>query len=124
MKKYRHKQTGQVVTQGTDGLYHSEHGGYTLQRWIFENSNDWEEVKEEPNYIITAFRSIIFPDAIWSITENDTYIRSGCVEWTLKSMIVDEAVEIYSVKNKNGEEFTIGEEVGVKINQPYSIQTI
>lgn len=48
MKKYKHKVTGQIVTEGKDGLYYSQHGGYTLQKWIFENSNDWEEVKEEP----------------------------------------------------------------------------
>lgn len=54
MKKYKHKQTGQVVTKGKDGLYHSKHGGYTLQRWIFENSNDWEEVKGFGD-VITSF---------------------------------------------------------------------
>ena len=51
--KYKHKQTGQIVTKGTDGLFHSKEGGYTLQRWIFENSNDWEEIDRDaiPWYI-------------------------------------------------------------------------
>jgi hypothetical protein len=44
MIKYKHKATGQIVTKGTDGLFHSQEGGYTLQRWIFENSSDWEEI--------------------------------------------------------------------------------
>jgi hypothetical protein len=109
----------------TDNLVKIEEEGFTIKKMIeLDKKHVPHLMKEEPNYIITAFRSIIFPDAIWSITKNDAYMRDGCTEWSLKSMIVDEAMEIYSVKNKNGEEFTIGEEVGVKINQPYSIQTI
>lgn len=55
--KYKHKHTGQVVTKGTDGLFHSQQGGYTLQRWIFENSNDWEEVLIENTFSRDVFNS-------------------------------------------------------------------
>jgi hypothetical protein len=122
MEKYKHKHTGQIVTKGTDGLFHSKEGGYTLQRWIFENSNDWEEikevkkvselnVKEEPNYLITAFR-LISDGEIVKIGSDGKY----GYWFTLKDMLSSPPCvesgdfEIYSVKNSKGE-FTLGEKV-------------
>jgi len=117
--KYKHKQTGQIVTKGTDGLFHSQNGGYTLQRWIFENSSDWEEIKEEPNYLITAFR---FKDnsTIWDLKSDGSYGATPIIsKYTLKEMlkggisVETGSVEIYSVKNSKGEEFTIGDKFNV-----------
>jgi hypothetical protein len=106
--KYKHKHTGQIVTKGTDGLFHSKEGGYTLQRWIFENSNDWEEVKEEPNYLITAF-TMKGTGAHRPINADGTYGYTFPFI-TLKEML-EEGHDIYSVKNSKGEEFTIGDNV-------------
>lgn len=140
--KYKHKHTGQIVTKGTDGLYHSKQGGYTLQRWIFENSNDWEEVKEapkmsskehtskvkqvsgeyikeEPNYLITAFRDLRSSTFghIWKIMENGKYSCNGFAETTKEHIINtgncvnNGSFEIYSVKNFSGIEFTLNDTV-------------
>lgn len=109
MMKYKHKHTGQVVTKGTDGLYHSQEGGYTLQRWIFENSNDWEEIKEEPNYLITAFRSKKNKEIV-SLESDGKYYNYGR-EFSENEMIDCPFTEIYSIKNEFGKEFCIGNKV-------------
>ena len=63
--------------------------------------------KEEPNYLITAFRN----------TENEylMFLNNdggyGRLRWLLDSMLKDEMYEIYSVKNSKGEEFTIGDKI-------------
>lgn len=108
--QYKHKHTGQVVTKGVDGLYHSKEGGYTLQRWIFENSNDWEEVKEESNYLITAFRSTM-DKSLARINALGLYYFGIPLKDFLHgdNSIEDGKWEIYSVKNSKGEEFTIGD---------------
>jgi hypothetical protein len=125
--KYKHKQTGQIVTKRADGLYHSQEGGYTLQRWIFEKSNDWEEIKEEgftikkmiefdkkhvphlikeePNYLITSFREK-GNGAVDYIGTDGLYGRSGISHY---SLLNNDSVEIFSVKNSKGEEFVLGE---------------
>lgn len=48
MRKFRHKATGQIATET-----HSEKNykvsypkNFTVPKWIVENSNDWDEVKE------------------------------------------------------------------------------
>jgi len=81
--KYKHKKTGQIVTKGVDGLFHSQQGGYTLQRWIFEDSNDWQLVIEnaadfepkKPWEIYPDFKSTVKPDK-----EGWAYSLNGAIE--------------------------------------------
>lgn len=113
----------------------------SIDAMFVENSNDWEEVitstnlnmqfidttvkeapwiqqlgrgyrvKKEPNYLITAFRSIKEKDSIVTLQKDGTY-GNGSI-FTLKQMlkgicsVEDEKWEIYSVKNSKGEEFVL-----------------
>lgn len=137
MRKFRHKPSGEIFTQKNDlemiGLKDSESDGFTLPTWLLEQGNDWEEVKEdvaqepyvrklytpkeEPNYLITAFRFKDYQN-IWNIKSNGLYgagVLSG--RYSTREMLYGESsvedgkVEIYSVKNSEGEEFTIGDSV-------------
>lgn len=119
--KYKHKHTGQIVTKGTDGLYHSKEGGYTLQGWIFENSNDWEEVKpeyiggplvevkEEPNYLITAFEGNK-SGIKFQLQSNGRYKDSDIGAYFDKDFLLKNTT-IFSIKNEFGKEFSIGDKV-------------
>ena len=117
MRKFKHKQSGQIVTENKEGLFVSQHGGYKLQKWIFENSNDWEEVIEEPNYLITSFRSIEksgkFKNTIITLDKDGTFQGGFRLNNFLygQNSVEDGCWEIYSVKNSKGEEFTIGDNV-------------
>lgn len=73
--------------------------------------------KKEPNYLITAFRFVKSKE-IWKIYSNGLYgngIEGGIS--SLEDMLEDSPsvkdgkIEIYSVKNSKGEEFTIGDKV-------------
>jgi len=140
-KIYRHKPTGELFKQTNTleirGMEDMESDGLTLPIWLVEQSDDWEEVKEspqvpfkehtsrvkqvsgeyvkeEPNYLITAFR---FKDCkdVWTIKENGLYNDTEKGMFTLNEMlkgsisVESDAIEIYSVKNSKGEEFTIGD---------------
>ena len=76
----------------------------------------FEEVKEEPNYVITSF--IGDNDIIRKVKSNGMYSADECsTEWLLESFteqesdsLVDGRQRIYSVKNSKGFEWTIGDE--------------
>ncbi len=119
MKKYKHKVTEVVVTHRSIGSYLIEDWGILNPEkpvsinFDFSDSN-WEEIKEEPNYLITAFRNKC-NGFMFKIDKDGNYLGS-CNVHNLKSMLslVDNfkanTIEIYSVKNSKGEEFTIGED--------------
>jgi len=146
-KIYRHKPTGELFKQTNTleirGMEDMESDGLTLPIWLVEQSDDWEEVKEdskyigiivgcekkeekllgvstmkeEPNYLITAFR---FKDSldIWDLKKDGLYGATPIIsKYTLEEMlngsisVSDNSIEIYSVKNYKGEEFTIGDTI-------------
>lgn len=143
MKRYKHKITGKVFIE-TD-FYNPEAPSekyykldsvarsFYLDKEFIVNSNDWEEVlventfsrdvfnqpKEEPNYLITAFRDLRggYATDIWKITSEGKYCKNEYAPVSLNHMInTGECVnngkfEIYSVKNSKGEEFTIGDKI-------------
>jgi len=88
-----------------------------IDRVLVENSNDWEEIKEEPNYLITAFR-LISDGEIVKIGSDGKY----GYWFTLKDMLSSPPCvesgdfEIYSVKNKYGIEYTLGDTVNYNVN--------
>lgn len=126
MRKFKHKQSGQIVTENKEGLFVSQHGGYKLRKWIFENSNDWEEVhynvignmdvkedvRKEPNYLITAFSHKRSRKIIYKINNEGQFNEDDFPEIKInKSFFDSRSFEIYSAKNSIGEEFTIGDNV-------------
>jgi hypothetical protein len=116
MKKYKHKINGSIAefvftkSLTKDGFYSVKHKeGFThIPIEFIENSNDWEEIKEEPNYLITAFlekgtgaHRPVNKDGLYGYTEPFKHL----------DIMLEEEHEIYSVKNSKGEEFTIGDSV-------------
>ena len=67
----------------------------------------WEEVKEEPNYLITAFRSKL--TGLELVINNGGGYSSSNIH--ISSLIKDKDIEIYSVKNSKGEGFLVSETV-------------
>tara|TARA_R110000822_G_scaffold309096_2_gene438001 strand:- start:10871 stop:11977 length:1107 start_codon:yes stop_codon:yes gene_type:complete len=83
-----------------------------------EELNELIKLADEPNYLITAFRSIEdkdsrFDNRIVKIESNGKYARMFTCDEMLKNPPCVESgdFEIYSVKNSKGEEFTIGDKV-------------
>lgn len=146
MKKFKHKITGIIAEENNHfmcyTIKHDRLGHSMIDREIIENSNDWEEVKEEginvkkimieldkkhvphlmkeeSNYLITAFRDLRggYATDIWKITSEGKYCKNEYAPVSLNHMInTGECVnngkfEIYSVKNSKGEEFTIGDKI-------------
>lgn len=129
MKKYKHKTSGIIAEENNHfmcyTIKHERLAESLIDRKIIENSNDWEEVKEEikisnlnvkeePNYLITAFR-FKGDGYICKIQPNGYY--EFISDFSLREMlngpcsVKDGTFEIYSVKNSKGEEFTIGDNV-------------
>lgn len=119
MKKYKHKITGTIAEENRFMCYTIKHERLAesmIDRKIVENSNDCEEVKEEPNYLITAFREVGNPfgdEKLAKIGSDGKYADWFTCEQMLYNhpCVEDGSFEIYSVKNSKGEEFTIGEKV-------------
>jgi len=53
MKEFKHKTTGHIATETNSGKNYkvSVPQNYTIPKWIIENSTDWEEVIEIPEYV-------------------------------------------------------------------------
>jgi hypothetical protein len=62
-------------------------------------------VKEESNYLITAFRCTT-TGIVYKIREDGLFYRYGII---IGDPLLDRTIKIYSVKNSKGEEFTVGE---------------
>ncbi len=130
MKKYKlikaypnSTNEGTIVRQDDLGQYVSEKPLAILEKVEVEGyPSFWEEVKEEPNYLITAFRNKNIPTQIFYLQSKGGYNETASIgEMSLKSMLngfaslEDGALEIYSVKNSKGDEFTIGYKAFFKI---------
>lgn len=146
MKKYKHTKLGlEAEWSNQDDMYiiwfDNKGMKHFIDKILIENSNDWEEVKEEskkpffnptpmpnpadkikpkeePNYLITAFKSNTNYKFIMSINEKGKYTADkramgvSLDEMLHKGNCVDSGgYEIYSVKNSRGEEFVLSEVV-------------
>ena len=150
MKKFKHKITGIIAEENNHfmcyTIKHDRLGHSMIDREIIENSNDWEEVKEEginvkkimieldkkhvphlmkeeSNYLITAFREINVEGNIFSLQKDGRYnnsVNNGGMK--LESMlngfasVEDATLEIYSVKNKYGIEYVLGDTINYNVN--------
>ena len=135
MRKFKHKPTGEIFVQKNDlemiGLKDSESNGLTLPTWLLEQGNDWEEIKEEPNYLITAFRDLrTDPKEICRLSTDGTYGNCSINRINLKDVLTNGYCvesgyfEIYSVKNSKGEEFTIGDKCNFGVIKSFEIDRI
>jgi hypothetical protein len=133
MRKFKHKITGYIATETSSEKNYkvSEPKNFTIPKWIVENSNDWEEVKEYPK--IVSFR-------VKNTTKRIRYINkygmfpsapkeeapdSRCNEFSEKSLLEDALYEIYQVAVSETEVFTLGDKVEIIMNRPkYSKSTI
>lgn len=151
MKKFKHKITGIIAEENNHfmcyTIKHDRLGHSMIDREIIENSNDWEEVKEEginvkkimieldkkhvphlmkeeSNYLITAFREINVEGNIFSLQKDGRYnnsVNNGGMK--LESMlngfasVEDATLEIYSVKNKYGIEYVLGDTINYNVNK-------
>lgn len=126
MKKFKHKQTGEIAIFDCPPNYYTIKVGGYVHKKIIENSNDWEEIKEEkqeetPWLITTISRA--------DDSESFYLNKSGCYSfdkektnggYTLYELmntgrsIKSGAFKIKSVKNSNGNEFTIGDKLQVE----------
>ncbi len=115
MKKYKHKLTGITVTERSIGVYDIFFGDKIPTGNIVSVSFDltdlnWEEVIE-PNYLITAFKC---NERVYKINSVGNYVNDALVfglnhiYWTNKVPSGD-GVEIVSVKNKDGIEFSVSD---------------
>jgi len=124
MRKFKHKNSNSIVSGDSEKGYKLE-TGYWLPTWIVENSNDWEEIKEEFPKII-SFRKTDASKYMINLTSRDNY--NG---WSLNGMLhagecVDSGdFEIYQVAVSETEVFTLGDRVEIIMNRPkYSKSTI
>jgi len=145
MKRYKHKETFTVVLHESVGKYTVEHWGKldpinnTISLNFDFNNGDWMEIKErifgvstmkeEPNYLITAFRGTthkkirrLFPNGKYGFEECGGHcdIRSMTKG---SDSLEDGLQEIYSVKNSKGEEFTVSDMVDTTHNKRIEIKS-
>jgi len=130
MKKYKHKETGAIVIHESEGKYTIEswgklQGNHSVSLNFNFNSHDWEflkeeitikvyEPKEEPNYLITAFknkRGQLFSIRADGLYYCETWEESKIDGLTLESCLDGDELSIFSIKSKEGKEFTIGDSV-------------
>jgi hypothetical protein len=109
MRKFKHKSSGNIAIETTSEKNYkvSEPQNYTIPKWIVENSNDWEEIKEFPKII--SFRNNS-NDVIFKICKDGMFscmnLENGLFnERDLKSH------EIYQVQTSETEIFTVGDKV-------------
>ncbi len=129
MKKYKHKITGIIAEENNYfmcyTIKHERLAESMIDRKIIENSNDWEflkeeitikvyEPKEEPNYLITGFCEK-GTGAHRPINKNGLY---GYFEpFKHLDIMIEEGHEIYSVKNKYGIEYVLGDTINYNRNK-------
>jgi hypothetical protein len=124
MRKFNHKKSGLIATEklGTNLYYISSITGSIISHdvpcEIILYSNDWEEIVE-PSYLITAFK-FVDDGGMFTLQANGKYNDGKSGIFTLEQMLYggisvkDESCFIYSVKNKDGIEFFVGDRVRYK----------
>lgn len=109
---------GCAVIYWQDLEKYSEYFEEVKEEPFIQQSGRVDRIKEELNYLITAFREINVNQNIFSLQKDGRYNNSNHsgglkLETMLKGFasLEDGVLEIYSVKNSKGEEFTIGDNV-------------
>lgn len=128
MKQFKNKFTGDVATLTNETGYklNSEIVGLIPAQYI-ENSNDWEEVKQEvqENYQVLSFREKS-SNSIITLRGKGTYIIDTAKDWEYPGFSFNKQMEyvrrggyeIYSIKRiSDGEIFTIGDKLKVPIGK-------
>lgn len=115
MRKFKHKNTGQIGELWEDNHLHFDRSGggcschETIWFGFIENSNDWEEVVEK-GYEILSFESTLigeFPNIILNRIGEDSF---GAYSFSEKELLKSSIHKIHSVKRLvDGEIFTVGD---------------
>jgi hypothetical protein len=113
MRKFKYKKSNSIVSGDSEKDYKLE-TGYLLPAWVVENSNDWEEIKEEFPKIISFRR--ISDKMLYTLGRYDLYWgKEAIVGHTLDTMITQSEnkgyTEIYQVAVSETEVFTLGDKV-------------
>jgi len=102
--------------------------GFTIKKMIeLDKKHAPHLMKEEPNYLITAFRELNigtkFANAIITLDKDGTFQGTFHLNELLHgpTSVEDGSFEIYSVKNKYGIEFTIRDTVNYHVNDKKGI---
>lgn len=128
MRKFKHKQTGKIAVFDSPPCFLTvENEGYSIPKFLIENSNDWEEIKEEKQekvpWLITAFKDVKSPNFIWELNKQGSYecsLDQDAGWFSLNEMLKGENTVqdgysiIYKVKNSKGQEFTVGNKVRIE----------
>jgi hypothetical protein len=113
MRKFKYKKSNSIVSGDSEKDYKLE-TGYLLPAWVVENSNDWEEIKEEFPKIISFRR--ISDKMLYTLGRYDLYWgKEAITGYTLDTMITQgentSYTEIYQVAVSETEVFTLGDKV-------------
>lgn len=128
MRKFKHKQTGKIAVFDSPPCFLTvENEGYSIPKFLIENSNDWEEIKEDKQekvpWLITAFKDVKSPNFIWELNKQGSYecsLDQDAGWFSLNEMLKGENTVqdgysiIYKVKNSKGQEFTVGNKVRIE----------
>ena len=90
MKRYRHKETGNIAVETSSGKNYkvSEPQNFTIPKWIVENSKEWEEITNK----------------VLIVTEDGKEIRDGEIYWNVFSEAVTPKIEPWKAKQWVAEE--------------------
>lgn len=118
MKKFKNKNTGEIVSQYNETHYQDNSDTLVHKRFIV-NSCDWEEVKEKEYEVLSlSYFSEFSPFAIYDETKDgEKYSNKDNKNHVLLRYVGSERthekdVKIHSVKRLlDGEVFTVGDEV-------------
>lgn len=110
MRKFKHKITGYIATETNSEKNYkvSEPKNFTIPKWIIENSEDWEEIKEFPKII--SLQHINRLKIITDKTDIEAWLEGhGTRFW-----------QIYQVAVSENEVFTLGDRVTYKYRANYA----
>lgn len=120
MKQYKHKITGNIATETSSGKNYkvSNPQNFTIPRWIVEDSNDWEKIKEK-EYEILEFKQINCNNIYFKLIPGTTNYKSYPIDirvdpdnWPLESLINSSVLKITKVcRNSDKVEFKVGDRI-------------
>jgi hypothetical protein len=90
MKRYRHKETGNIAVETSSGKNYkvSEPQNFTIPKWIVENSKEWEEIINK----------------VLIVTEDGKEIRNGDIFWNVFSEAITPEIEPWKANQWVAEE--------------------
>lgn len=110
MRKFKHKTTGYIATETNSEKNYkvSEPKNFTIPKWIIENSEDWEEIKEFPKII--SLQHINRLKIITDKKDIEAWLEDyGTRFW-----------QIYQVAVSENEVFTLGDKVTYNYKDNYA----